>query len=744
MTGATQEELIKKLAKLEEDTLTCDVCFDVYKEPRVLPCRHVFCKGCLEMLPLVIEDGKSLLKCPRCREPVEMPPNGVAGFPVSTQTVYLIDFLKKKKAEVVPRNCYHCQSEGSKFCKDCNYTFCTNCTGLHKDCTTSDISGPPPPAPAGPTAPQPNRCLMHNEKFDTYCEKCQEMICFRCVQRVAPHTEHKSSCIPLKDALEKYRKLLEGRLKPISKEIDVVSTKLEPFSDQENKIAEQGNVVKATILSRVEFLIGAIKEREKELSDKVDKVVSSKLHLLEERRESIETTLEELQNLKEKVELCLKTGNQEELLKTKQWIPEIDKVINTDISKLKPTEFADLSFVPDDVSDNLAVIGKLLSTVETVDCDIEAIDLIDEGTGVASVLSIKYSSLPFLVIPLSSIKCVIRSPSSSKRIKAVVSLGNVRSQYLVKFHPTFTSKGTYELFLKIDGVEEEKKVPVPFDAMDNISIIRPKAAIKSVRKPFGIAVTKNKQIVVVTGNNDLVITDEYDKSPTTFSGPTVKVPWPLGWGNFQSTTDVAVTPDGYLLMLDQNCILKMTMDGRLVKTIGKKGSGNLQFNVPFGITVDQNNGKVYVAELYNHRIQVLNSDLTFSHTFGSEGRTKGKLMQPNGVALDSEGFVFVADTFNHRIQRFSPNGDPLFDIGSEGSKPGEFKHPEKLVIANDYIYVTEHDNSRISVFKTDGKFVRCFGTKYEEGGLVWPRGITLDDDGNLYVADYTLNRILKY
>ena len=48
------QELLKKL----EDQLTCGVCLDSYKDPRLLQCFHVFCKDCLERL--VVQDHKGL------------------------------------------------------------------------------------------------------------------------------------------------------------------------------------------------------------------------------------------------------------------------------------------------------------------------------------------------------------------------------------------------------------------------------------------------------------------------------------------------------------------------------------------------------------------------------------------------------------------------------------------------------------------------------------------------------------
>jgi len=50
-----------------EDHVTCPICLGQYQDPRVLPCLHTYCKGCLEALT---DKGRRRysIKCPECRE----------------------------------------------------------------------------------------------------------------------------------------------------------------------------------------------------------------------------------------------------------------------------------------------------------------------------------------------------------------------------------------------------------------------------------------------------------------------------------------------------------------------------------------------------------------------------------------------------------------------------------------------------------------------------------------------------
>ena len=86
--------------------------------------------------------------------------------------------------------------------------------------------------------------------------------------------------------------------------------------------------------------------------------------------------------------------------------------------------------------------------------------------------------------------------------------------------------------------------------------------------------------------------------------------------------------------------------GQFLSAVGKRGNGPLQFNKPMEIAFNTVNKKVYVVEYSNNRVQILNSDLTFSSKFDNKGSGKGRFDSPLGIACDSTGNVYVADTYN--------------------------------------------------------------------------------------------------
>ena len=73
-----------------------------------------------------------------------------------------------------------------------------------------------------------------------------------------------------------------------------------------------------------------------------------------------------------------------------------------------------------------------------------------------------------------------------------------------------------------------------------------------------------------------------------------------------------------------------------------------------------------------HCIQVLNSDLTFSGNFGKHGSGKGKFNSPLALPCDRTGKVYVADRFNHCIQVFMHSRGT---ICAEGLGVGQVTEP---------------------------------------------------------------------
>ncbi len=65
---------------------------------------------------------------------------------------------------------------------------------------------------------------------------------------------------------------------------------------------------------------------------------------------------------------------------------------------------------------------------------------------------------------------------------------------------------------------------------------------------------------------------------------------------------------------------------------------------------------------------------------GGSGFDNGNFREPRGIACGPDGRTFIADTFNHRIQVFDAKGNFLFLFGEEGELDGQMREPNDLVL----------------------------------------------------------------
>jgi DNA-binding beta-propeller fold protein YncE len=150
-----------------------------------------------------------------------------------------------------------------------------------------------------------------------------------------------------------------------------------------------------------------------------------------------------------------------------------------------------------------------------------------------------------------------------------------------------------------------------------------------------------------------------------------------------------------------------------------------------------------------HRLRAIGLDGTELFEIGGKGREPGQFNFPSDVAQDSQGRIFVADTDNHRIQRFSPEGVFEREWGGRGAFPGLLAAPSSIDIEQDRVYVTEELNHRVSVFDTNGRFLYQWGMhavvpRQGEGRIHYPQSIDVSADGTRAVVSEPFERRIQY
>lgn len=224
--------------------------------------------------------------------------------------------------------------------------------------------------------------------------------------------------------------------------------------------------------------------------------------------------------------------------------------------------------------------------------------------------------------------------------------------------------------------------------------------------------------------------------------------WKLPKWDNGTPTGITPTRDGRILVPDthNSRLLEFDPSGELLHMWGEYGTGDDTFIYITDVVLDDE-GRYFFSEygMEADRVHVFSKSREFERAWGGQGEAPGKLARAMAIARPSDGRLYVCDTTNHRIQCFEGDGSLSHIIGEAGQAPGELKFPYDVDVApDDTLIVCEYGNNRISRFTTSGELVGCFGRAGRgPGEFNAPRGACVSDDGFVFVADTNNDRIQR-
>ena len=643
--------------------------------------------------------------------------------------------------------CNKCKKrEATGFCRTCGFV-CEFCKETHLywdsletheiidlDTLTGDVTTLVPPLK------KTLFCAYHpSKKAKLYCETCDDLICRDCIVRT--HRDHQYDLVP--ESFAKQEKVIVDSLKPVEEQIATLERAVESVDTRCAAVVEQKTAVVAEIRTAVAHLRQALEARETKLVGQAEQTAQQKLKTLAAQRDGFELQLGQLRSCQDFVEESRRTCCQGEILRMKS---PLVKQVNDLTGSFKQemvalAEQADMMF-----GHSLAEAVKTCQQFGKVYCRLvcpEKCRAAGEGIKVATrgqTMAVSVEALDgegkAYLRPVDSLRCELVASDGSSRVRGTVKRRK-QNIYDISYQPQVTGEHQLHILIKEHPISNS---PFAVTVLPNFSA--PTNIIGDLKEPYGIAVREGGEVVVAefSGDRVSIISGNGEKKSfgTIGSGP----------GQFSRPSGVAIDSGGNFLVADNNnhCIQLFSSTGKHLRKVGEQGSGHLQFQYPVGIAVHSLTRKVYITEFNNHRVQVLNPDLTYSSTFGTNGSNNGEFNHPRHISTDRDGNVYVADRNNHRIQVFTGDGVYLRQFRKKGVGKGELNFPAGIAVdSNNLVYVSERENHRISIFSLDGKFIKCFG---EEGnGLAQfssPYGLALDKNGALYVCDSNNGRIQKF
>ena len=278
----------KALQKIE-DQVTCGICLEPYKQPKLLKCFHVFCEQCLQRV-VRKGRGRQSIPCPQCRQDTPLPAGGVSGL----QGAFYIHNLFDVQDALM-------------------------------NVSSSD------------------RCLKHTEKeAEFYCEQCEQLICSHCL--VFDHRHHQYDLVS--ESFAKQEKMIMNSLKPVGEQIAMLERAIKLVDTHCATVIEQKIAVAAEIHTAMAHLRQALEAREVELVGQAEQAAQQKLKTLAVQRDGLELQLGQLRSCQAYVKESRRTCSQGEILRMN--IPLV-KQVNNLTGNFKPetlavAEQADIKF----------------------------------------------------------------------------------------------------------------------------------------------------------------------------------------------------------------------------------------------------------------------------------------------------------------------------------------------------------------------------------------------------------------
>jgi len=342
--------------KVKEE-LTCAICRDLLNEPKILPCLHSFCTGCLKEWSgklANLDPSKRHLECPLCRARVLLSSSrSVDELPSHFSAIRLVEIVRLQEqaaSKKVTPICQHCVDEEKAVssCSKCAIFLCEFCEKSHKKAKTTKghkIYSIDEMRKGSSEIPSilPEKvemCPTHPTKpLELYC-KCEEvLICQDCIIR--KHKDHDYDV--MSDVVEGEKKILREALPGIQQLVDEVENAVTNVKDRRENVKRREKESLQNLDVAFNALHAALDKHKQELKEKITEDSKERDKGLQVQEDDLCFLLSQLKSCQSFIEDKVERGvNQDVLAMKRPMLKRRDKLIelksNTKLSPLVPNQ----------------------------------------------------------------------------------------------------------------------------------------------------------------------------------------------------------------------------------------------------------------------------------------------------------------------------------------------------------------------------------------------------------------------
>ncbi|CAF1067000.1 unnamed protein product [Adineta steineri] len=268
--------------------------------------------------------------------------------------------------------------------------------------------------------------------------------------------------------------------------------------------------------------------------------------------------------------------------------------------------------------------------------------------------------------------------------------------------------------------------------------------LNQLKFPGGIFIDKKKNIFIADRYNHRIVEWKYNAN----EGQIV-----AGGNRYGNRTDQLNQPKDVIVnQRDYSIIIADFRNRRVIRWMKQKQQilvKNIDCN---GLAIDKN-GFLYISdykknEVRRWKIGKNNEGIVVAGGNG-KGNKRNQLNYPSFIFVDDDQSVYVSDQDNHRVMKWrkgAKEGQIVAGGSRQGANLNQLSSPQGVIVDHlGQIYVADSGNHRVMRWceeKKEGEIV--VGGNRGEIYVHNPTGLSFDNEGNLYVAEYWENRIQKF
>ena len=588
-----------------ESEVTCPICKDIFKEPKKLPCDHVYCRQCLESLASRSIAADNVC-CPECRTEAHIF-LGVSHFPAPHRVNRLVEMYQRS---------------------------------LKRAKTEAET--------------QPATCKEHkSQPLALYCETCENLVCRDCVIDSCYEKSHDFRY------LKKYEADFTEKLEPVHTLRHNMAAALESLVTAQVELSKRKESKLRLVESMFNALAKLLAQERIYFTESIKKLFEESEKINAGKKKEISEALAKLDSVVESTKSFLLQPNsafRESLTGQNQAIEDAKDLA----SNISP----DPAVVPEIgvemvSSEQLLELWRANSFLyksgdplkSHLHCHYLEIDAPVNQTASylfdVDVQSLKRKKVSFT----ASLLCCRDSTAEAVAVEKITP-----EQYSLSFVPQ--KRGRHELHIMyndthICGSPIPVYVTIPPQQLNE--------AISVVEVPIdggGIECCGGK--VYVSRENDIVVLDALTGS----TEKVIELPSPVN-----DINDILVTPEHIFATGEDQVVKmdrKGTFIKSVGGVVPDDDDG--MYEVFSGIRQNQAK-EIFVCNTESHKIQVFDEQLNILREFGSKGVADGCFDRPVELDFDEAGNIYVVERANHRVQVLSPEGQHIRYIGTELTQP---------------------------------------------------------------------------